>query len=69
MSRFEMAAHQPEKIQFELKAVLTIEEWRKVSDALKGCDVHGPAYWLRDAIGDMIQQANKDYRAWPEGKE
>jgi len=49
--------------------VLTIAEWRKVFEAMNVADVHGPAQWMRDAIRDMIKQANKEYRAWPEDLE
>lgn len=68
MSRFELAAYEPKKIQFELKAVFTLEQWTEVKDAIIAQEWHGPAAQLRDAIRDMVLQANKEYRAWPEEK-
>lgn len=66
MSRFEMVVAAPEKVQFELRVVLTLAEWREVSQALTPQNAHGPAYALTSAIREMTTKANVDYRAWPD---
>lgn len=68
MSRFEMKAYEPQKIQFELSVVMTLEDWKKVRDALLGSPAYGPTGQMKDAIQEMIDQANKTFRAWPEEK-
>ncbi len=68
MSRFEMSVYQPEAVQFELRMVFTLEEWKRIRDCIKtqGDHFYGPAYQVREAIDDMVTKANKEYRAWPE---
>ena len=68
MARFEMQAHEPKKIQFELRVVMTLEEWKDVYQSITTANPYGPAGMLRDAISDMTEQAAKEFRAWPETK-
>lgn len=68
MARYEMQAYEPTKIKFELRIVMTLEEWQSVRLALKTDDLYGPAGRLKDSIDDMTEQAGKAFRAWPEIK-
>ncbi len=69
MSRFEMSAYEPEKIQFELKATFTLKEWKEVRDSIERTDWYGPSSQLKEAIDEMVTQVGKDYRAWPKDPE
>lgn len=69
MSRFEMAASKPREIEFELRATLKLHEWMAIQDALRDTPTHGPTGWLKSAIIEMVNQAGKEYRCWPQDAE
>ncbi|WP_167313394.1 hypothetical protein [Ralstonia insidiosa] len=66
MSRFEMTASKPREIEFELRATLKLHEWMAIQDALRDAPFHGPTGLLKNAIIEMINQAGKEYRCWPQ---
>jgi hypothetical protein len=66
MSRFEMTAHKPQEIEFELRVTMTLKDWMVIREALAGTPLYGPTGWLKEAIIEMTRQANETYRAYPE---
>lgn len=66
MSRFEMSASKPEEIQFELRAAMTLKEWREIVAEMNKDAIFGAPGHLRDAITSMIRQASQTYRYYPE---
>lgn len=68
MPRFEMKVYEPLKVDVEFSAVFTIEKWKEIRDALHTSDYYGPAYQLKEAIREMIDDVNAKFNAWPEEK-
>lgn len=66
MSRFQMVVVDPSNIQFELRATLTLAEWKEIRENLDPHAIFGATGWLKTAIGEMVSKANRDYRAWPD---
>lgn len=54
-------ASQPAEIEFELRVAYSLDEWRKVRDALwNGKEGYfGPPRFLIDAIDSLVRQAER----------
>jgi hypothetical protein len=63
--KYELKASEPDSIEFELTAKLTLGEWRVIKDALTDGNWNPTTRVFADQIRDMVELANKTFYQIP----